>query len=254
MFSYPRRAAPFVWGHRGVPSAAIENTLASFACVAGAGLDGFEFDVQFSRDGVPFVFHDDTLARLAGVNQAARDLDWSELSRLALRDASRPELPQGSIPALEEVLAFIPEPLVINLELKASERVTTGNLQTVWNLLRSYAMADRTVISSFYHPFLWELSRLAPECSIAALWVMPPTIDQVADLAPITRLVHVAWQSTLGEAVDRWHQGGCQVAVFGVGSARDVRSCRDFQIDAVFIDDPAWLLDTEEAAERKGSS
>lgn len=250
MFSYPRRAASFVWGHRGVPSAAIENTLASFARVANAGLDGFEFDVQFSQDRVPFVFHDDTLERLAGVNQVAQELSWSALSRLTLRDPSRPDLPGEAIPTLEQVLAAVPKTLFMNLELKGSERVTRDDLALVWNLLREHGVAERTLISSFHHPFLRELSHLAPDASFAALWATLPTTDQVAELVPITRLMHVRWQPTLAEAVNTWHQCGCQVAVFGVGGADDVRLCRDFHIDAVFIDDLAWLSDVGAAAER----
>lgn len=240
MFRYPKGDVPFMWGHRGVPSEAIENTLAAFKKAADNGLDGFEFDVQFSRDGVPFVFHDDTLERLAGINEAAGALSWDALSRLRLRDPSRPELPAASIAALDEVLASVPAHMFINLELKASLRVARAHLARVWRLLERYQLSERTLISSFYHAFLQQLAEIAPKANLAALWVMHPTSTEVQQAAPLTRIMHVMWQPDMGEEVARLHHEGCQVAVWGVRGADDVERCRDYHIDAVFIDDPAW--------------
>jgi glycerophosphoryl diester phosphodiesterase len=57
---YPRWIA-----HRGAGTLAPENTLAAFRLGASFGYRMFECDVKLSRDGVPFLLHDDTLIRTA---------------------------------------------------------------------------------------------------------------------------------------------------------------------------------------------
>lgn len=241
MFSYSARPRPFVWGHRGVPSEAVENTLASFARVKSHGLDGFEFDVQFSADGVPFVFHDDTLARLAGVKRAAVDLRWQELEQLVLTDPKRPELPPGQLASLQEVLQNVPDALMINLELKANRRVTPSQLALVWDLLEQYHLTSRTLISSFDHEFLTRLAKLAPSVNLAALWVQVPSESAVRQMASLTQVMHIPWQPDSSESVSFLHGRGCEVGVWGVSGPVDLRQCHEAGVDAIFIDDPTWL-------------
>jgi glycerophosphoryl diester phosphodiesterase len=58
---------PLVLAHRGDSSHAPENTLEAAALGHAAGADGWEFDVQLTRDGVPIVFHDPGLLRTTNV-------------------------------------------------------------------------------------------------------------------------------------------------------------------------------------------
>jgi len=57
------RPAPTLVAHRGMMRDYPENTLLGFDAAIAAGATHLEFDVQFSRDGVPMVIHDDTLDR-----------------------------------------------------------------------------------------------------------------------------------------------------------------------------------------------
>lgn len=241
MFSYRTRSQPFIWGHRGVPSEAVENTLVSFARVKGHGLDGFEFDVQFSRDGVPFVFHDDTLTRLAGIERLAVDLSWSELAQLVLRDPARPKLPPAHLSSLQQVLENVPEGLMINLELKANPVVTRAQLALVWDLVEQNHLGPRTLVSSFYHQFLVQLAQIARSVNLAALWVQGPSESAVRQLASLTRVMHIPWQPSRAESVRYLHGLGCEVGVWGVAGVEDLRQCYAAAVDAIFIDDPTWL-------------
>lgn len=49
--------------HRGASGYAPENTMEAFQVADLMGVDGFEFDVQITRDGVPVVIHDELLNR-----------------------------------------------------------------------------------------------------------------------------------------------------------------------------------------------
>ena len=56
-----------VVAHRGNSGAAPENTLTSFAQGIAARADYVEFDVRLTRDGVPVLLHDESLARTTNV-------------------------------------------------------------------------------------------------------------------------------------------------------------------------------------------
>ena len=52
-------------GHRGASGYAPENTLAAYDLALQLGADAIELDLQLTKEGVPVVFHDVTLDRIA---------------------------------------------------------------------------------------------------------------------------------------------------------------------------------------------
>ncbi|KAG7470940.1 hypothetical protein MATL_G00119180 [Megalops atlanticus] len=81
---------PALFGHRGAPMLAPENTQLSFEKAVEAGGEGLETDVTISYDGVPFLMHDSTLRRTTNVHEVfpnrsdtpAAMFTWSELEML----------------------------------------------------------------------------------------------------------------------------------------------------------------------------
>lgn len=65
----------------------LENTCAAFEPLRGSGVYGIEFDVRWTRDLIPMVFHDASLRRLFGDPARIADLRWAELR------SRRPEIP-----------------------------------------------------------------------------------------------------------------------------------------------------------------
>lgn len=83
-----RLAACRVVSHRGERGGgALENTYPAFDPLRGSGVWGIEFDVRWTRDLVPVVFHDEDLRRLFGDPARLADLDRAALRR------RRPEIP-----------------------------------------------------------------------------------------------------------------------------------------------------------------
>lgn len=68
-----------VIAHRGNAAHAPENTVKSFAQAVALGVDAIEFDVRVTRDGVPVVIHDPTLARTTGRPEAIAALTLAQL-------------------------------------------------------------------------------------------------------------------------------------------------------------------------------
>src|SRR5919206_4176055 len=62
-------AVPTVVAHRGASGQAPENTLAAVRRAVELRVDRVEVDVQRTKDGVPVVIHDTTLARTTDVRR-----------------------------------------------------------------------------------------------------------------------------------------------------------------------------------------
>lgn len=143
-----RAGRPLRLAHRGVHGGALghaENTLPALLAAVPTGCDGVEFDLRFSRDGVPVIIHDETLARTHGDERAVRDLDASELRLL-------------DVPTLAEALALLPDTLFLDLELKEPP------LPNFFEVLRARSIdaGAQLVISSFDEDALRDVGRRAP--------------------------------------------------------------------------------------------
>jgi glycerophosphoryl diester phosphodiesterase len=86
----------------------IENTMAAFDRVLDNHIWGVEFDIRWTRDLIPLVYHDEDLMRLFGSPLKVRNLTFDEL---------RKDFPL--IPTLEEVINKYGESLHMFAEIKA---------------------------------------------------------------------------------------------------------------------------------------
>ena len=101
------------FAHRGLwsPGEASENSLAAIgrACEMGYGS---EFDVRLSSDGVPVVFHDETLVRMTGVDIPVSGVAAGELAQTPLQGGP------DRVPTLAEVLDLVDGRAMLLVELK----------------------------------------------------------------------------------------------------------------------------------------
>jgi glycerophosphoryl diester phosphodiesterase len=109
----PRRGRPAASGivaHRGVYDnrRVYENTLAAFERFEAAGGWGIEFDVRWTRDGVPVVTHDPDGRRLFGIDRPIAEMDLETLQR---------RLPL--VPTLAEVVTRFGGRLHLMVEIKS---------------------------------------------------------------------------------------------------------------------------------------
>jgi glycerophosphoryl diester phosphodiesterase len=103
---------PLVLGHRGSPRRFAENTIGSFEAAFEGGADGVEFDVRNSADGVPLVFHDADLLRMARRPERIAELTARQLAAVELLGGAR-------IPTLAEALDVVRSAgRLVNVEIK----------------------------------------------------------------------------------------------------------------------------------------
>lgn len=131
----PKRIAALVprpFAHRGRHGGnRLENSRAAFVEAIAEG-HAIELDVQASRDGDAFVFHDYELDRLTQESGAVAERGTAELKRIKLRDTYE------TIPTLPEVLQLIAGRVPLLIELKAPDRKVGALCLSVLRALDGY--------------------------------------------------------------------------------------------------------------------
>lgn len=159
-----------ILGHRGLSASHLENSMEAFRAALAAGMDGFELDVQPTRDGVCLVLHDEDLARTANGSGLLRQMKVSEL----------PPLKNGEpLPRLADVLE-LPAKL-INVELKGEP----GWQQALATVEAAEAL-DRVLFSSFEHSEVLQLWAACETARCGFLWetdeALELSAEELADL------------------------------------------------------------------------
>lgn len=174
----------YLVGHRGFPAVYPENTMAGILAAIAEGADGVEFDIQISKDNIPVVFHDASLARTTGIDGELADYTFSVLERLSAHEPERfglthlPE-PITSLANLVKELAKWPE-VVAFAEIKQeifarqNREKTMLSIGTILQPIKSHCY----VIS-----FDWEILQLASHQGFQIGWVLETLDDDALEQA-----------------------------------------------------------------------
>lgn len=233
-----------VMGHRGAAGSAPENTLLAFAQGLELGVDGFEFDVQLTRDGEIVICHDERLDRTSDGLGWLKDYSLKELKRFNFGVRFGVYAP---IPTLEELLDLVLEVpprkhggkgFLLNVELKSGLIPYPGLGDKVVECLGQYGMLGQSIISSFDHAPLLELSRHFPGVETGVLYasgLLHPW--EYAGLLGAKHLhPHLAFvdQNLVSEA----HRRGLGVNVWTVNEPWEIERVCKAGVDRVITDFP----------------
>lgn len=119
------------YAHRGLHDDVVcENTLTAFERAAEYGW-GIELDVRLTKDERLVVFHDDTLKRLCGLDDAIGDMTLDQVKAVRLPDG------QG-IPELEQVLQLVNGRIPLLVEIKSTKIGNCRVSEKLYELLEGY--------------------------------------------------------------------------------------------------------------------
>ena len=164
MSAYPDTRFPAVsaWiartpiAHRGLHDAAagcFENSLSAARAAIAQGF-AIECDLQLAADGVPMVFHDDTLDRLTERTGSVRALTSVQLGEIAVGGSS------DRIPTLRQLLDTVRGAVGLVVELKGQAGADAGFVAAVAREIERY---DGPLALMSFYPWLVEEARaLAP--------------------------------------------------------------------------------------------
>ena len=206
--------------HRGDWRAGPENSVAAMrAALANPGCDGLEFDVRGSREGVPVLLHDATLARVQGRPERPGELSVEALAALGVPTLAAVLEAAGERPFLDVELKGEPVPAVVHL-LEAARGVDLA----------------RAVVSSF------EVSTVAWIAGLRPHW--PRWLNAVdlraATLAAATELgcsgVSADWRSIDIAGVARARDAGLDVAAWTVRRRATARRLEGLGVVALCVE------------------
>jgi glycerophosphoryl diester phosphodiesterase len=195
---------PALIAHRGVTSAALENTLPAFRAAVEnrtRGCTGVELDIHSTAGGEIVVHHDGRLAdgrRIAG-------LDRDAVAAARLGDGS-------PLPRLEEALEAI-GPLVAWIEAKG---LAPGADERLLAILREQRRLARDQIHSFDHRVIARLARL-PNCPGLGVLSANYPIDPVAPVLDAgARTLWQEWSLIDRQLVERCAEAAVSVIAWTV--------------------------------------
>jgi glycerophosphoryl diester phosphodiesterase len=120
------------YAHRGLHGGAIvENSRAAFVAAIDGGF-GIELDVEASRDGDAFVFHDEELDRLTPMEGRVGACYSRDLDQIRLTGTDE------TIPRLHEILALIAGRATLLIEIKTGRRDIAPLCKSVRHALEGY--------------------------------------------------------------------------------------------------------------------
>ena len=159
-----------IFGHRGVPDEAPENTLAGFEMAVEMGLDGVELDVQLCRTGELLILHDEHVGKLTDGSGAVKELPFEELRALDAGSKFSENFRGEKIPTLEETLGVLGGKMIVNIELKTRSIPDDGLEAKVVALVEKMDLGSSVIFSSF-NPFSVRRASMAnPEFKVALLF------------------------------------------------------------------------------------
>jgi len=237
-------------GHRGACGIAPENTLVSFRKALELGADFIEFDVQLSADGVPIIFHDDTLARTTdkGGRHFPDELTLAQLKALDAGSWFNRQFAGTQIPTLDEVLDEFGGCIGLNIEIKSrpGENPANGIEAKVAEAVASRDLYANTIVSSFDPARLTRLHTLNSRIAIGLL-VTGRARDYPRGMTPWllaerigAKAFHPPYKIVDAALVAEAHARGLSVNTWTVNDKRTASQMLELGVDMVmgnFIDE-----------------
>lgn len=228
------------FAHRGFRSKYPENTMLAFSKAAELMVDGIEFDVHLSSDGVPVIIHDESLDRTCNISGLVKNFSFNELKKINAAANFIDDNPLNEpIPSLEEYFDFIKDKDIIsNIELKTGVFEYPGIEQAVYSLLEKYKLKEKCIISSFNHESILRMKKIDEALLCGFL------VDSW-DLKPAEYLkrngvecYHPPAYRLTKDFVDELHDSGIRINAWFGSVQIDYRDVLKTGLDAIITDYP----------------
>lgn len=248
----PRESVSPLWivAHRGAKCEAPENTRSAFDAALACPVDGIELDVQMSKDEVPVLYHDKTMAKINGGRKKIADFSFQELYKLDWGRWFSKGFHGEHILTLDKVLQLYRKRTRLLIEIKSHERDRRSGrsrilTSRVLELLKSRvpSACSKNIFILSFDPEVLRFAYGQAPCWKYVLNVSEPFpvtnkslpgMDHLyAYCAPIKYLTR--------DPVDIVHARGQRVMTYSCNIAKQVEKALEFNADVIMTDKPGWL-------------
>ena len=239
MKSYLNYSGVAVLAHRGGSFESFENTIESFYYSQSLGCKFIETDVQISSDGIPYIFHDETLTRLLGKNDVFSNLDSSEIEDLRIFESHK-------IPRLDETLQTFPD-MCFQIDVKTDE-VAMPALEVI----HKCRAEDRVCIASFNSSRLSKVNNKYPEICLSmgpsevgkmllsSFGLYKKTI--MGDCLQVP-MYYYGIKVVTKRFIDFIHSKGLKICVWTINDEKTFRKLIEMKVDGIITDKPKFLYE-----------
>jgi glycerophosphoryl diester phosphodiesterase len=236
-------SSPVIFAHRGASSHAPENTLAAFQLAIDQGAPAIELDARLTKDKEVIVFHDVFLDRTTDGKGKTKSLSLAEIKRLNAGFPSSPAYQIEAIPTLAEVIASLPQDILINIELKNLDSPTDDLPDRTLSVILELNAQSRVLISSFNTIALFRLNKISPEVPLGLL--LRTTLFsnihlRVPFLLDKIQSIHLSFNVLAPQLVTRFKQAGKKVYTYTLNHTNDIVNAMNMGVDGFFTDDPGF--------------
>jgi glycerophosphoryl diester phosphodiesterase len=220
-------------GHRGAKGHLAENTLESIKKALDLGVDGIEIDVHRCASGQLVVFHDFTLDRMSN--------GTGEVSKHTLNQLKQVEVKgHCQIPTLSEVLTFVNNKCLLNIELKGQDTAAEASRLIDFFVEKKGWEYKNIIVSSIQKELLqtvYNTNKKIPlgvitDTNIDAAIVFAKTIKAVS--------IHPDYTMLTLEIVEKLKED-FKVYTYTVNNLKPIKRIKSYGVDGIISDFPNRL-------------
>ncbi len=231
---------PIAFAHRGGDEEAPENTVGAFRHATSLGYRYLETDVHTTADGTLVAFHDGGLERVAGLEGAIADQQWSDLKTIDLGGGH-------GVPTMDELFETFPEGR-FTIEPKSDSAV-----QPLIDAITAHDAIDRVCIGSFVDDRIDAVraalgptlcSSPGPRTVMKLLWTaLGPGRWDGGGHGCVQIPKRFGPLTVNRRLVDGIHELGLQIHVWTINDAPTMHDLLDVGVDAIMTDKVELLRD-----------
>ncbi|MEP3838076.1 MAG: glycerophosphodiester phosphodiesterase family protein [Algibacter sp.] len=217
-------------GHRGAKGHLTENTLESIKKGLSLKVDGIEIDVHRCATGQLVVFHDFTVDRITdGTGEVAKH-SLNALKRLKTKGTYQ-------IPSLAEVLAFVDNKCLLNIELKGQDTAKEAARIITFYVDKKGWEYDNILVSSFQEDLLKEVYEINDKIPLGVL--TDRNLNRAVTFAKTINAVGIhADYTMLTEEIVTELKEDFKVFAFTVNNLKPLERIKSYGVDGIISDYP----------------
>lgn len=230
-------------GHRGAAGHAPENTATAIAAGLRAGATAIGLDIQFTRDGVPVVFHDRDLDKAAGVKGRIRDQSARELSGYDIGFRRGNPYRGLRLLTLEEAAMQIPTGVDLHLALADFDALTGRHVKELLDVVKRRGGLERTLFASESGKALAAVRSAEPRARIG-LWTAGAPGERIEEAAGLgcEALLADASRISPGE-ISKARDAGVSLIAYGADDPKLIRKLIDLGVNGLCSSYPDRVIE-----------
>lgn len=220
-------------GHRGAKGHVSENTLESIKKALQLGVEGIEIDVHRCASGELVVFHDFTLDRMTDTS--------GEVSKFTLKQLKKVEVKgHCQIPTLSEVMAFVNNKCLLNIELKGQDTPKEASRLIAFYVEKKGWEYSNIIVSSFQHDLLETVYQTNSNIPLGV--ITDTNLEEAVTFAKKINAfsIHPDYTLLTQEIVETLKEQ-FKVFTWTVNNLKPIKRIKSYEVDGIISDFPDRL-------------